>query len=946
MRVGSGSVESPTPVRRDDSGVFDAALDAFEEAWQQGVPPRLKDFLPADLSGPARRDILLDLVKIDLDNRWRRASRGRAQPAVPPPLGSTRPLPDRPLIEDYLDRFPELGSREAPPIDLLREEYWIRHCWGDRPEHREYLKRFPQQSAELETALVRADADLSREPVRARDLLARNGAANPSRSVDTIPAFLEALREHRVLRAGQLKQLMHDELLGHFPDTRALARNLIERGWLTPYQANQVLQGNAASLVLGSYVLLERAGEGATGKVFKARHQGMDRIVALKVIRPELLRNPEAVQRFYQEIQAASRMSHPNVVHAYDAGPVGDTHFLAMEYVEGTNLHRLVQQAGPLPIEQACDYVRQAALGLHHAFANGLVHRDVKPSNLLVETAGDRPGYVKILDLGMARWERPIDERGNGPLTDDGTVMGTPDFMSPEQAQDARAVDIRSDLYSLGCTIYYLLTGQVPFPRDTFIQKVDAQRFEQPQPLEELRPDVPAWLADVVRRLMAKRPEERIQTPLEVAEILAGQLGVQNYLPGGSSVETLLPHEVRSTPSSGIPRPLPPAAPPRRSALGALPLPLKIGLGALACCMLALLALPFLIRKPQENTRFEPSGPSANTAKPVSQLTRRKSPRETVFATLKAHGWPTLEGQWHYLGPFDNQGQKAYGAIFPPEENVDLKETYTGKANAKIGWKEFPQFKLGEVNKLAFYPRNDHCCTYLYYTFEAKEALALPLSFGSTDTLEVWHNGARVLARNVTRKADADQDVKILKVTPGSNTLLVKICNGKEVGAFYVMPKLPLEWLTEEGTKPPVYLSELIEAAPSVGMGKFGKRGDLGYEGRRIHVKGEPAPNGLSMHPPDKGWSRVVYKLNKYYHVFHATAAIDDSAGKPSASPLTFTILGDGKVLWRSRHLQQPGDSDDCNIIVSGVEVLELRVHCPGKRDHARAVWINARLLE
>jgi serine/threonine protein kinase len=950
MSLGTGSVQSPAPSRRKDAVAVDAALDGFEEAWQHGTPPRLLDFLPADLETATRRDILIDLIKIDLDNRWRRFHRG--QPKTPEKPDSTRPLPDRPLVEDYLDRHAELGSRIDPPIELIREEYWVRHCYGDRPRHEDYLTRFPRQSAAVRAALARADAELAREPVRVPEFALAKSWAAEALPVDSISRFIEALREHRLLKANQLSQLLQDHLQGVYADCRALARALIERGWLTPYQANQVLQGHAPSLVLGSYVLLERAGEGATGKVFKARHQGMDRVVALKVIRPELLRNAEVVQRFYQEIQAASRMSHPNVVHAYDAGPIGDTHFLAMEYVDGTNLHRLVEKNGPLIIELACEYLRQAALGLQHAFANGMVHRDIKPSNLLVETSGDRP-VVKILDLGMARWERRVDGSSNGPLTDDGTVMGTPDFMSPEQAQDARSVDIRSDLYSLGCTAYYLLSGHVPFPKPTFIQKVDAQRFEEPHPLEDIRKDTPEWLVGIVRRLMAKRPEDRFQTPLELAEVLATHLGVKNHICTGSSSETVIV-PTPSPSSTHTPVPPPPASP--RSGFAALPLSIKLTLAGLALGVVAIVMLPFLVKRvPADPTGGDPSRLSPTTSKVLSQLSRRRNIRETTVATLKAHHWPTLDnGKWYYAGPFENQNPRAYGTMYGPEEDtnirqlrlhIDKKEIYKGKAGATVAWKEMTSFRVGEINKLALYDRNDFACTYLYHAFDVREAMDLPLSLGSSDSLEVWHNGRRLYGRNGPRKCEPNQETLTLKVTPGVNELLLKVSNNKEVGALYVMPGLPLDWTIEETAHPPTYLSEQPEVGPLVGLGKFGKRGDLGYEGRRIHYKGELDPRGLSLHPPGNGMSRVVYRVNKYYHVFRGAVALDDSAEK-SAFPVTFSVWADGKVLWRSQPIQHSGEHQDFTLIISGVDALELRVHCPGKRDKARAIWLAPRLLD
>jgi serine/threonine protein kinase len=269
---------------------------------------------------------------------------------------------------------------------------------------------------------------------------------------------------------------------------------------------------------VAGYEILGELGRGGMGVVYQARHQRLDRIVALKVIRPERLAHSDAVSRFQREARMASRLVHPNLVTVYDADEVDGLHFLAMEYVEGTDLARLVRDQGPLPIALACDYIRQAAQGLQHAHECGLVHRDVKPANLLVTA---REGRVKVLDLGLALLREP---EGNHPttgeLTSTGILMGTPDFIAPEQVRDFHRVDVRADLYSLGCSFYYLLAGRVPFPGGTLIEKLDKHRFDSPQPVEQLRPEVPAALAEVVRRLMAKRPEDRYQLPAELAAAL------------------------------------------------------------------------------------------------------------------------------------------------------------------------------------------------------------------------------------------------------------------------------------------------------------------------------------------------------------------------------------------------------------------------------------------
>ncbi len=345
-------------------------------------------------------------------------------------------------------------------------------------------------------------------------------------SVDSATGFAEFLRRLPLLEPAQLTALTH-ELQARFPQPRALAGELIRRGWLTPYQVNQLFAGRGSSLLLGSYVVLDRLGEGGMGQVFKARSRNLGRVVALKVVHQDRAGHPSLARRFVREIEAIAKLNHPNIVHAYDAEEAGGCSFLVMEYVEGTDLERLVREQGALPVVAACSYAAQAALGLQHAHARGLVHRDVKPSNLLLA----RDGTIKVLDLGLARFRQALEEEqgrtapaghsATGPLTREGALMGTPDFMAPEQAEGAHAVDARADLYSLGCTLYFLLIGRPPFPGGTLIQKLRRHEREEPEPVEHQRPDVPAGLPPVLRRLMAKRPADRYPNAGEAAAALA-----------------------------------------------------------------------------------------------------------------------------------------------------------------------------------------------------------------------------------------------------------------------------------------------------------------------------------------------------------------------------------------------------------------------------------------
>jgi hypothetical protein len=304
-------------------------------------------------------------------------------------------------------------------------------------------------------------------------------------------------------------------------------------------------QANNLPPALSRYEILEELGKGGMGVVYKARERDTGRMVALKVLRKERLAHPDMLSRFRREAQASARLTHPAIVQVFEADQDGDTPYLAMEYVAGITLQKLVEETGPLPIGQACDFVRQTALGLEHATEQRLVHRDIKPANLMVVAPTGLPlpprPVVKLLDMGVARIFQLTDQEVSlTTLTRDGSVIGTPDYIAPEQLEDPRGVDVRADLYSLGCTFYYLLAGQVPFPGGTLIQKLDRQRWHTAPSVNQIRREVPAPLAAVVRRLMAKHPDDRYQSPGELAAALDALLRT-GELPGGHADLELIP---------------------------------------------------------------------------------------------------------------------------------------------------------------------------------------------------------------------------------------------------------------------------------------------------------------------------------------------------------------------------------------------------------------------
>jgi serine/threonine-protein kinase len=336
-------------------------------------------------------------------------------------------------------------------------------------------------------------------------------------------SFFDQLRRTQLLPEPEVARLaMRFGPQVPVPDVAAA---LVEEGRLTPFQAKRLVNGRGGELVLGQYRLLEELGQGGFGHVYKALHVVMDRVVALKVIAPELVEDERARAWFKREVKTAAQLVHPNVVHASDASEADGRLFLVMEYVDGSDLDTLVRRRGPLPVALACEVMRQAALALQHAHEKGVVHRDVKPANLLIPRSpgsaggGQAPVVVKVTDFGLARLHGP----GRGPTfgsLGEGNFVGTPDYVAPEQARNSRSADIRSDLYSLGCTFYFALAGRKPFEAGNAIETLVKHLEEESVPVQAVRPEVPHPVAALVRRLMMKDPEKRFGTPAEfVAEL-------------------------------------------------------------------------------------------------------------------------------------------------------------------------------------------------------------------------------------------------------------------------------------------------------------------------------------------------------------------------------------------------------------------------------------------
>jgi serine/threonine protein kinase len=327
----------------------------------------------------------------------------------------------------------------------------------------------------------------------------------------TIDKFRDHLTASGLLPAEDLSALLAALPEDKRPkDGEQLAKELVRQKKLTKYQAEQIYSGKGKSLVLGNYVVLDKLGQGGMGVVLKAEHKRLKRLVALKVMSASVVKTPDALKRFHREVEAAAKLRHPNVVATDDADEAKGTHFLVMEYVEGSDLSVMVKKNGPLAVEHAIECILQAARGLEFAHSQGVVHRDIKPANLLL----DVKGKVKILDMGLARIEG--ESTGQAELTSTGAVMGTVDYMAPEQALSTKHADARSEIYSQGVSLWYLLTGKCAYDGDSLMAKLLAHRDAPIPSLMTVNSEVSPSLDAVFRKMVAKQAADRYQTATEV----------------------------------------------------------------------------------------------------------------------------------------------------------------------------------------------------------------------------------------------------------------------------------------------------------------------------------------------------------------------------------------------------------------------------------------------
>ncbi len=350
-----------------------------------------------------------------------------------------------------------------------------------------------------------------------------------------VDTFLDLVRRSGLVEKDQLDGVLlelKDQAAGKpITDTQFVADKLIEAELLTRWQCDKLTEGRHKGFFLGKYKLLDHLGTGGMSSVYLAEHVLMQRRVAIKVLPRNRVEDSSYLARFHREAQAAAVLDHRNIVRAYDVDNDGDIHYLVMEYIEGRDLQQIIKEDGPLDYVEAAEYIRQSAEGLAHAHKAGLIHRDVKPANLLV----DQRNVVKVLDLGLARFTD--EDKASLTVAYDENVLGTADYLAPEQALDSHGVDARADIYSLGCSLYYLLAGHPPFPEGTLPQRLMMHQKEPPPSIYKDRKDVPEDLVKICLNMMAKKADDRYQSTDEVAEVLAGWLAAHGHAvdsPSGS----------------------------------------------------------------------------------------------------------------------------------------------------------------------------------------------------------------------------------------------------------------------------------------------------------------------------------------------------------------------------------------------------------------------------
>jgi serine/threonine protein kinase len=359
-------------------------------------------------------------------------------------------------------------------------------------------------------------------------------------SIPGVTSFLKTVLRSGLLTRDQLEEVVRQAPDEQRADPQGLANYLVKAGHLSRFQARKLLEGKTLGLVLGPFQVLAPIGKGGMSTVYLARDMRTQNLLALKVLPPKKARKEERLlARFLREMELCQRVAHPHLAQTYEVGVSQGVYFIAMEFIPGRSLYRLVNAEGPLPVSRAARLFSEIASALDHAHYRGVIHRDLKPSNVMVTTND----HAKVLDLGLAmiEGEIPTDHTIVGG---NGYVVGTMDYIAPEQSEDAAKVDARSDIYGLGCTLYFALTGQAPFPGGSAMKKIMRHRSEEPVPVSQFNPTVPTGFNAIVQKMTAKRPDDRFQSAEELRKGLLLWVGTEPVLPMDLGFQNIDPAEI------------------------------------------------------------------------------------------------------------------------------------------------------------------------------------------------------------------------------------------------------------------------------------------------------------------------------------------------------------------------------------------------------------------
>jgi serine/threonine protein kinase len=691
------------------------------------------------------------------------------------------------------------------------------------------------------------------------------------------------------------------------------------------------------------YELIKELGQGGMGTVYLAKNRMMDRPEVLKVISKSLLDRPGALERFQQEIRSAAKLAHTNIVAAYSVLRPGDLLVFAMEYVRGQDLSEVVKQRGPLPVANAAFYIHQVANGLQHAFEKGMVHRDIKPNNLMLAIEGKKH-VVKILDFGLAK--ATSEKGGETGLTKSGQMLGTPDYVAPEQTLDAHKADIRADIYSLGCTLYFLLSGGPPFQETSLFEILKAHHERDPKPLNLVRPDVPVELAAVVAKMMAKDPTKRYQMPTEVAKALVPFFRPGQTVPTSTGLEPA-PSQATTPTTHGFAATTPNAGTAQRHA----PIPMTTGL-----------APPTITPARAETDAFLAVAETEGR----SQRGRPRKSRSMGHMWLAAAAITIVASTIVGYVIVSNDSKTTVASV-PPRAEKRLSENHSSqpeKSRKPVDIKDAETPTLGDEKP--FSPTGDA---------PHEENLDAPQPSSSQtvrDNAEGDDDSDSATPSpesqpDRTNSTDTSTDPEPTPSVPAAPSANVEPANQPSSDGEQLQSPAPA---TSDASKPKAsparanrktakknrrsgttsYLSELpMKSVVVRGLkglpANFTGIGVRGYNGAAMNVAGNPTPHGIWAPPLTNGISSVVYDLGKKVTSLSVEVGIDDAADNYLATRPVFQIYLDGRLKWASQAIAGKGITERCdNLSVEGVRMLELRVICAGDSRGTGTVWVEPQI--